>query len=629
MERESFEDHEVANYLNQYFVAIKVDREERPDVDHLYMNVCTAMTGQGGWPLTLILTPDKKPFFAGTYFPKTRKYGHIGLLELLPQLIEVWQHERYKAESIGEQLTHSLQEFTSNQSKSADLTPEPEFFTTLYAELQQEFDQRYAGFGDAPKFPSPQNILFLLRHYTLTKDEQALHMALTTLEKMHRGGIFDHIGGGFARYSTDRKWLIPHFEKMLYDNALLAHAYLDAFHLTHDPVWKGIAISILDYVLREMHSEEGAFYAAQDADAQGEEGKFYTFTTAEITSILHDEAEAFVRFFGMTDKGNFEEKNVLHLQSINDQEWRDWVLQSHHQDKHMTALVNKVYAYREQRVPPFKDDKVLLGWNGLMISAFAKAERLFGDGQYGNAAIAAHDFLMEHLRSEDGRLLARYRDGEVKHPAVLDDYAYFAWAQLELYELTMDVKYLQNAIECAQDIQRLFGDESGGGYFLSGYDAEALVIRMKSWYDGALPSGNSVATYVLAKLASLTGDVPLIAERDAQIQAVYAQANQHPAGYAFFAIALQLVLFPAKEVVVAANDIDQALDWVRLIQKQFRPQMSLLVRNDKDAHTFNQLAPFTKGQNPQHGELTAYVCEHFTCHSPVTNWESLSNLLDG
>ncbi len=625
MERESFEDQEVADYLNQHFIAIKVDREERPDIDQIYMDACMAMTGQGGWPLTLILTPQGKPFFAGTYFPKTRKYGHMGLVDLLPRIVEVWINERGKAESIGEQLTNALRD--ARQKEVRDQSPDSSFFTDLYENLASSFDESEGGFGEAPKFPSPQNLLFLLRYHAKNHHEQALSMVLRTLEKMHRGGIYDHIGGGFSRYSTDPKWLVPHFEKMLYDNALLTHAFLDAYHVTQDPVWEGIARHILDYVLRDMCDDDGAFFAAEDADSEGEEGKFYLFSVTDIQSILGDDAKSFIRYFGMTEKGNFEGKNILHLQTITNQEWHDWVLKSSVASHHMTEMVKKVFTNREERVHPFKDDKVLLGWNGLMISALAKAARLTGENHYLGAAIRANDFLNKHLRGSDGRYYSRYRDGEVKHLAFLDDYAYFAWAKLELYETTMEISYLQQAVKLAKAMEQLFCDQDRGGYFLSGLDAETLITRSKSWYEGALPSGNSVATYVLAKLAMLTGQEDIIAARDRQIYAGYGEARKHPSGYAFYAMALQLVLWPTKEVVIATKDKNQEDPWVTAIQRKFLPQMSLLHRSLDEESTINEIAPFTIGQNPLNGEPAAYVCENFACHTPVTSWRELENLL--
>ncbi len=625
MERESFEDQEVADYLNQHFIAIKVDREERPDIDQIYMDACMAMTGQGGWPLTLILTPQGKPFFAGTYFPKTRKYGHMGLVDLLPRIVEVWINERGKAESIGEQLTNALRD--ARQKEVREQSPDSSFFTDLFENLASSFDESEGGFGEAPKFPSPQNLLFLLRYHAKNHHEQALSMVLRTLEKMHRGGIYDHIGGGFSRYSTDPKWLVPHFEKMLYDNALLTHAFLDAYHVTQDPVWEGIARHILDYVLRDMCDDDGAFFAAEDADSEGEEGKFYLFSVTDIQSILGDDAKSFIRYFGMTEKGNFEGKNILHLQTITNQEWHDWVLKSSVESRHLAELVKKVFTNREARVHPFKDDKVLLGWNGLMISALAKAARLTGENHYLDAAIRANDFLNQHLRGSDGRYYSRFRDGEAKHLAYLDDYAYFAWAQLELYETTMEISYLQQAIKLAKAIDHLFGDEDRGGYFLSGHDAETLIARTKSWYDGALPSGNSVATYVLAKLAMLTGQEDIIAARDRQIQTAYGEARLHPSGYSFYAMALQLVLWPSKEVVIATANKNQAAPWVAAIQRKFLPQMSLLHRSMDEAKSIDALAPFTIGQNPVNGEPAAYVCENFACHTPVTTWIELENFL--
>lgn len=627
MERESFEDEEVAEYLNKHFIAIKVDREERPDIDQVYMEACAALTGQGGWPLTLVLTPDGKPFFAGTYFPKTKKYGHIGLLELLPQIVAIWQSERHKAEEIGASLTDALREITDMRSKKNVVAPEPAFFDALYDALDAGFDERFGGFGDAPKFPSPHNLLFLLRHHAATKEAKALDMALVTLEHMHRGGMYDHIGGGFARYSTDRKWLIPHFEKMLYDNALLAHAYLDAYHATKDPVWKEIAKRILDYALRDMATSGGAFCAAEDADSEGEEGKYYIFSDEEIQSLLGSDADLFQRYFGVTKQGNFEGNNVLHLQNVSADEWRGLILREGAEAKRLQASCDKIYDYREQRVHPFKDDKVLLGWNALLISALGKAARLLGEQKYLDAAIRAWEFIEQNLKSNEGRYYTRFREGEAKHPAYLDDYAFFAWANLELYETTFAVKYLERALHLTREMRRLFWDYEQGGYFLSGIDAERLIARAKSWFDGALPSGNSTAAYVLARLALLTGDEKITAERDEQIRAGYAQAAAHPIGNGFFALALQQTLLPTKEIVLATANKDQASDWINAVQSQFLPLASLLVRTDETAESLDEMAPFTTGQNHRNGGVTAYICENFACHAPTESLEVLLDLL--
>jgi len=435
MERESFEDEEVAWFLNRHYISIKVDREERPDIDHIYMEVCQAMTGQGGWPLTVVMTPDKQPVFAGTYFPKRGRWGKPGLLEILKQIQEKWEVEKEKIVGVGMRVTEAIQlrQFSSGEDLSK---------ATLDQAFQQfcnSFDPVYGGFGPAPKFPTPHNLMFLLRYWKMTREHEALAMVEKTLAAMHNGGIYDHIGFGFARYSTDREWLVPHFEKMLYDNALLAIAYLEAYQVTGNNRYARVAREIFTYVLRNMTSQEGGFYSAEDADSEGEEGKFYLWVPEEIKGILgEEEGEYYCRLFGITQEGNFEGRSIPNLiLSCTDE--RAGLLKIDDQELlGMLELVEesrrKLFIEREKRVHPFKDDKILTAWNGLMIAALAKGSRVLNNPEYSRAAARAVEFIWQKLRRQDGRLLARYRDEEAAFLAYLDDYAFLVWGLIELYE---------------------------------------------------------------------------------------------------------------------------------------------------------------------------------------------------
>ncbi len=559
MERESFEDEEAAAVLNNGYIAIKVDREERPDLDHLYMTFCQALTGQGGWPLTIIMTPEKKPFFAGTYFPRESSGGLPGLMQLLAKITNFWRRQREKLVRTGEELTDSvLQEHL--QFRTGELSEE--VLERAYQQFSSYFDPLYGGFGQAPKFPTPHNLTFLLRYYTAKGEPQALKMVEKTLVQMYKGGIFDHLGFGFARYSTDQKWLVPHFEKMLYDNALLAIAYLEAYQITKKKLYQDVAEKIFSYVLNEMTSPEGAFYSAEDADSEGVEGKLYLWTPAEVIEVLGKEAGTeFCRLYDLTEKGNFAGSNIPNLIkieeevfsiSIDEQQQRnsggkEWV-------RKVEEARQKLLEARKKRVPPFKDDKVLTAWNGLMIAALAKGGRVLEEhsGVYLSAAEKAVAFIRQKLVRGDGRLLARYRDGEAAYPAYLDDYAFLVWALLELYESTGESLYLDEAFSWNKQMLALFADaaasevENDGTLilYLTGEDGEKLLIRPREIYDGALPAGNSVAAWNLIRLAKITGDGELRKKAERLFDATGGEIRANPLNYTFMLQAyLYLLLY--------------------------------------------------------------------------------------
>ncbi|WP_306811065.1 thioredoxin domain-containing protein [Irregularibacter muris] len=491
MERESFEDEEVAKILHDHFVAIKVDREERPDLDHIYMTFCQAITGQGGWPLTVFLTPDQKPFYAGTYFPKQDMGSRIGLVTLLNKIKELWQTKRDELLSTSSENTKSIQDHIDNVDHQ-DIEKYVVEETLGY--FKENFDEIYGGFGFAPKFPTPHNLRFLLRCWKENKEEEVLNMVEKTLQSMYAGGIYDHIGYGFSRYSTDGEWLVPHFEKMLYDNALLAITYLETYQVTSNPLYAQVAEEIFTYILRDMSHPDGGFYSAEDADSEGVEGKFYVWSKEEITNILGEkEGEEFCKLFDITTYGNFEGKNIPNL--------IDYGL-SHPKDQgKIQQWKEKLFEYREKRIHPHKDDKILTSWNGMMIAALAMGGKVLKKDEYISAAEKSIHFILKNLRDERGRLYARFREGERAYLGYLDDYAYIVWALTELYDATYNFDYIQLAKEINGQMIELFWDEEKGGLFFNGKDAESLLFRPKDIFDGAMPSGNSVATLNFLKLA--------------------------------------------------------------------------------------------------------------------------------
>ncbi|MDD2498681.1 MAG: thioredoxin domain-containing protein, partial [Desulfitobacteriaceae bacterium] len=542
MERESFEDEEVAAILNKEFVPVKVDREERPDIDHIYMTVCQSMTGHGGWPLTIIMTPDKKPFFAGTYFPKNSR-GHIpGLVDVLTQISRLWQSERAKILSSGNQIASSISAHLTI-GKPGKLTEE--MLHRTFESFRDEFDQNYGGFSSAPKFPTPHILGFLLRYWKTYGEKDALDMVEKTLEGMARGGIYDHIGFGFARYSTDRKWLVPHFEKMLYDNALLAVSYIETYQATKKSYYREIAEEILSYILRDMTSPEGGFFAAEDADSEGEEGKFYVWTPDEVKEILGDESgERFSVFYDIKPSGNFEGKSIPNLISQED---------AFEQRRLFKKERQALFEAREKRIHPFKDDKILTAWNGLMIAAMALAARVFNEPTYRQAAENAAQFILKKLRRNNGRLLARYREGEAQHLGYVDDYAFLTWGLIELYQASFQPKYLKEALTLSQNFVDHFWDEENGGFFLYGNDSEQLLVRPKEVYDGATPSGNSVSALNFFRLARLTGETKWEETAQQILETFGGAVKQSPAGYTHLLMALQFVEGSSQEIVLTGD----------------------------------------------------------------------------
>lgn len=609
MERESFEDEEIAEILNQHFISIKVDREERPDIDHIYMTVCQAMTGHGGWPLTVVMTSEKQPFFSGTYFPKTDRGRMPGLQEILLNISSLWSIDREKVLDSGQKITQTLEAHLSHAAPSGDL--DESVIHDAYHKLTENFDPAYGGFGRAPKFPTPQNLYFLLRYWKVYHEEKALKMVEETLVHMFKGGIYDHIGYGFSRYSTDEKWLVPHFEKMLYDNALLAIAYLETYQATKKELYGEVVEEILTYIKRDMTSQEGGFYSAEDADSESIEGKFYLWTSSEIKNLLGNKlGEEFCRYYDISERGNFEGKNIPNL--INEKNLP--------QRKIFLAQKNKLFDLREKRIHPFKDDKILTSWNGLMIAAFSIAARVLDNSQWAKDASQSADFILKKMKKKDGRLLARYRKGEAAYLGYIDDYAFLTWGLIELYQASFQPKYLLEALHLSHDLITHFQDEEKGGFFLYGDDAEQLIARPKEIYDGATPSGNSVTALNFLRLARLTGQQEW-EEKAMKIFQAFGQAvRQYPPGYCYLLTAHLFSLSPSHEIILTGPQGPKSLgEMTREINHNFLPH-SLILAADS---SLEQAVPFVKHYAPINNLPTAYVCHNFSCQAPTNDINEL------
>ncbi len=606
MAHESFEDTDVAELLKD-FVCIKVDREERPDIDSVYMNVCQALTGSGGWPLTVLMTPEQKPFFAGTYFPKTAKHGQLGLTELLKQAKRLWDSDREKLINAGNQIA----DLFSNDAKTEYIDPDKTLLDRAYELFGRSFDSDYGGFGSAPKFPAPHNLLFLLRYYVCERKPFALKMVEKTLECMAKGGIFDHIGGGFSRYSTDEKWLIPHFEKMLYDNALLIAAYIEAYLVTKKDCYAHTARRTADYILRELTDKNGGFYCGQDADTDGEEGKYYAFTPSEIKSVLGTaEGDEFCRKYGIYENGSFGGKSIPNR-----------IGQDFADEQIDFVRLEKLYEYRKQRSTLRKDDKILLSWNAWAIIALAEAGFVLNEERYSTAAAVAQRFIEENMRDEHNRLLHSFRDGEAAHAGLLDDYAVYALSLLELYRTAFDAEYLKMAILRAEQMTELFEDNADGGYFINAHDSEKLIARPKELYDGAIPSGNSVAAVVLGRIASLTGETLWHERSDRLLRYISAQTRDYPAGYAFSMLAISNAINPHRELLCTGKCVPNEL--TEYLKTNPTYNLSVIFKSEENQSKLSEIAPFTKNYPLLTEGTKYYLCENGTCRTPVADFKKL------
>ncbi|MPM13409.1 hypothetical protein SDC9_59766 [bioreactor metagenome] len=613
MARESFEDESVAQLLNREFIAVKVDREERPDIDAVYMQVCQLLTSSGGWPLTILMTPDQKPFFAATYLPKTAQYGRPGLTELLNIVAREWKISRQKVLASGVQITEMLK----SESRAVNPSePSKALVDAAYEQFYGSFRETWGGFGGAPKFPMPHNLIFLLRYTSLAGNGNARYMAEHTLEQMYRGGIFDHIGGGFSRYSTDERWLIPHFEKMLYDNALLTYAYLEGWQCTRKPIYRRVAEQTLQFAIRELMNPLGGFYCGQDADSEGVEGKYYALTADELEELLGKEnGKYFCDWFGITAEGNFEGKNIPNL--ISNPGFAE-------ENEKISSLLEKVYVYRQKRTKLHCDDKILTSWNAMMLSALSKAALVLNATEYGQAAGRLRQFIQKNLMDPCGRLMVRWRDGQAAIPGHLDDYAFYALALLELYQVDFDASCIAEAVKLAEEMLRLFGDEKEGGFYLYASDAEQLISRPKETYDGAVPSGNSVAALLLVRLSKLTGEKKWLDAAMKQLRFMSGAAAQYPSGFSFAMLAQLESLYPSKELV-CVNNADTAPEGLSLLlREKYLPNLTVILKTPRNQEQLSQIASFLNnypfGENP-----TFYLCRNGSCAAPS---ENLNGILD-
>jgi uncharacterized protein YyaL (SSP411 family) len=636
MAHESFEDDEIADLMNEHFVSIKVDREERPDIDSIYMTVCQLMTQSGGWPLTIIMTPEKKPFFAGTYIPKETRFGRIGLKDLLMRINELWTNEKQKLIESSEKITEVLHE-VSIESPGMSLSEND--LNKAVQQLSRNYDEKYAGFGERPKFPSPHNLLFLLRMWKRSGNSQILLMVEKTLQAMRFGGIFDHIGFGFHRYSTDQTWLVPHFEKMLYDQAMLAIAYIEAYQATKDPLYRQTAKEIFTYVLRDMVSEKGGFYSAEDADSEGIEGKFYVWDYNELQALLEkEELEFFVKIYNIKQEGNYREEatqeptgmNISHLNSPFNELASELKLSTDNFMKNIENIRKKLFIEREKRIHPHKDDKILTDWNGLMIAALALGGYVFKESIYIDAAEKGLNFILKNLRDEDGRLLHRFREESAELLAFIDDYAFLIWGILNLYEATLDVKYLELAIEMMDDQFQYYWDNEIGAFYFTSNDAEKLITRRKEIYDGAIPSGNSVAMLNMLRLSQLTGEQEY--EKKADILGrVFAENIKNSAlGFTYFLSAIDFVLGPTFSLVISGDtNKDDTKFLLDIIRNNYLPNKALLFRpTDIDSPKVDELSNFITYFDKYEGKATAYVCINKTCKPPTNDAKKMVEYLN-
>jgi len=626
MERESFENEQIAKIMNEYFVNIKVDREQRPDIDEIYMKTVQMMTGSGGWPLSVFLTPEGKPFYGGTYFPPHDTYGRPGFERILLSVAEAWKNSQQKLVDSAFKMSELLQN-PADPDEQNSLSPE--ILDKAFENFRSYFDAVNGGFGTAPKFPQPTNLSMLLSYWRRTNENQALNMVEKTLDKMADGGVYDHLGGGFHRYATDDKWLVPHFEKMLYDQALLSKVYLQACQVTKKERYAKVAREIFDYVLRDMTDSTGGFYSAEDADSEGKEGTFYLWDTEQITSVLNEEhAQLFNSCYDVSQKGNFEQgKTILNITKPVGQLEKEFQMDRRSIEDMLAESRTKLFNERTKRIRPHRDEKIITGWNGLMISSLAYGGAVLGEEKYIEAAENSAEFILKTLR-KNGRLMRYYKDGQVVEKAFLDDYVFMIMGLLDTYEATFDVKWLAEAISLSNQMIELFADTEKGGFFLTGKDAEKLIAQTKPGSDGAVPSGNSVAALALLKLGRLTMDKRFTEPGGKVLDAFSQQLQQSPEYSPAMLKALDFQLGPAREIIIAGDaDSPDTKKMLKLIHEKFLPDVVVLLHEpDKDNSAFYDIVPLVKNQTVIDGKATAYVCENYKCNKPVNDIAEFENL---
>ncbi|MBK7510834.1 MAG: thioredoxin domain-containing protein [Chloracidobacterium sp.] len=609
MEHESFEDEATAAIMNEHFVNIKVDMEERPDVDQIYMSFVQMTTGRGGWPMNVFITPDKRPFYGGTYFPPAPRYGMPSWRQILKGIADTYRNKREDLIESADRIVGELKKMSVVEAATGTLSTE--MLDSAFTSFTQTFDAVNGGFGGAPKFPAAMSLEFLLQYYHRTGDDKALSIVTFTLEKMARGGIYDQLGGGFHRYAVDAIWLVPHFEKMLYDNAQLIRVYLHAYQLTGEEFFKRIATECLEYIKREMLDESGGFYSTQDADSEGVEGKFFVWEPEEIKQILGDDAGAeFCAYFDVSKNGNFEGENILNVKTLGTSP-SDCVREG----------IHKLFAAREQRIKPFRDEKVLTAWNGLMLGAFADAAGVLGNKEYLQIARSNAEFIKREL-SRDGRLLRTWKDGTAKLNGYIEDYANVADGLIELFQVSGEFEHLIEAQRLTDLMITEFWDADNGGFFFTSNDHEELVVRNKDFYDNATPSGNSVAADVLLKLAKLTGDAKYERFAITVLRLAASQIRRHPQGFGRSLSALEFHLAETKEIVVVGetgNELERA------ILAKYRPDSVVLLDNGNAPAEI----PLLTDRPKVDGKATLYVCRNFVCSRPVTDIAELDAVING
>ncbi len=622
MARESFEDEEMAQLINEVFVPVKVDREEHPDVDSTYMAACQIMTGKGGWPLTVFMTSDLKPFFAGTYFPRDDSELSIGLRSIVLNLKDLWEKNKNQLLESADDITDALNQITS--TKIGEL-PAESTLQRAYEALDSSFSE-YGGFGTSQKFPSPNLLIYLLRYHEKTGEKGALDMVEETLMAMRMGGIWDHVGFGFHRYTVDPKWLVPHFEKMLYDQALLIMVCLEAYQVTGKDVYREMVEKIVEYVLRDMNSEEGGFFSAEDAESQGVEGKFYLWSQKELKEILNqDDFKLFTRIYQVKERGNyldertglFTGENILHLEKPLEKTAEEMRLNADELKGKMDNILTTLFKEREKRVHPSKDDKVLTDWNGLMVAALSQAGRVLKEKRYTEAALKAVEFIKGNLY-QDGKLYHRYRDGEVKVEGYLEDYAFLVWGLLELYQTTLDSSWMEWAYELNQVTLDKYLDKENGGFYQTSEDIKEVLMRRKDHHDSALPSGNGITLLNLQKLASILEDQELGEAAIKQEKTFATLVNQTPTGHIIFLIGMVNRIGPFYEVVVAGEDQADTGEFLEILHQNYLPRVVYSLNLPEEKWLKNKVKSFPE-KTPVDGQTTAYICKEVTCKLPINN----------
>jgi uncharacterized protein YyaL (SSP411 family) len=625
MERESFENEEIAAVMNKYFINIKVDREERPDIDDIYMKAVQALTGSGGWPMSVFMTPDLEPFFGGTYFPPEDRYGRRGFPSLVQALGEAWLNDRENVVAQGKKLTEHIRREGRGKAVG-DVSPD--VVAKAFQMLWQNFDRQWGGFGNAPKFPHSMDIRIVLRHWLASGDKEALRVVRVTLDRMAEGGVYDQLGGGFHRYSTDEKWLIPHFEKMLYDNALLVPVYLEAHLATGDEDYARVARECCEWALREMVTPEGGFASTQDADSEGVEGKFFAWTQDELIEVLGAQHGTWAAaWWGVTVDGNFEHGTSALWRNDPPQQVAD---ELHVELAELEAAMReariKLFAQRDARVRPGTDDKVLASWNGLMISALAQTYQVLGDERYLDAARRAADYVLTGMRQDDGRLFATARHGRAHLNAYLDDYAFMIQGLVDLYESDFDPRWLRESLKLNEVLLVNFDDPKHGGFYTTGDNHEKLIARLKMPHDGALPSGNGVHALNLLRLAELTGDAELAQAAERTIKSIGNHVNQYPAGYCQMLLAIDFLSAPPREIVIAGEASHPAVrEMLATVRGRYLPQRVVALASSQADPA---LIPLLEGRTPSEGGARAYVCRNYTCKQPVDTAADLALQLD-